>query len=211
MQLRRDAELLYEVGTMRHMARTWRQFGGINFANIAEHTMRVAWIALVLATREGADSGKVVQLALVHDAPETRTGDVHYVSRLYADLHEDKAFDDMVTGTSVEWIRHLRDEYESQNTIEAKIVKDADTLDVDFELMEQAAAGSQLPALFRPIRDGISGRLRTESAKRLYSSLCSTNPHSWHLEGENRATAGDWRGLANSKTSGPHAGDEAES
>ncbi|MFC3993351.1 HD domain-containing protein [Actinoplanes siamensis] len=186
---------MFEIGTMRHLARTWNQFGGISFANVAEHTMRVAWISLAIASREGADCGKVVQMALVHDAAETRTGDVHYMSRLYTERHEAKALGDMTADTSLEWIQELWQEYERQSSLEARIVKDADTLDVDFELRELAATGSRLPEMFKPIRDGVNTKLRTKTAVELYESLLRTNPHSWHLEGKNRATAGDWQGL----------------
>lgn len=193
--MQREAELIYEIGTMRHVARTWHQFGGAGFANVAEHTMRVAWIAMLLASREGADRAKVVQMAMIHDAPETRTGDVHYMSRLYTTRDEDTAFDDMTAGTSLEWLRELWREFEERETLEARIVKDADTLDVDFELRELAATGSPLPEMFKPIRDGVSTRLYTKTARQLYDSLLGTNPHSWHLAGRNRATSGDWRGL----------------
>ncbi|WP_430495928.1 HD domain-containing protein [Micromonospora trifolii] len=195
MDLDRDTQLIFEIGTMRHLARTWNQFGGVTFANVAEHTMRVAWISLVIASREGADCGKVVQLALIHDAAETRTGDVHYMSRLYTDRHEAKALDDMTAETSLEWVQQLWHEYEQQESLEARIVKDADTLDVDFELRELAATGSHLPQIFKPIRDGVNSKLRTKTAVELYESLLLTNPHSWHLQGKNRATAGDWQGL----------------
>jgi putative hydrolases of HD superfamily len=77
----RDIDLLFEVGTMRHLARAWRQFGGAPFANVAEHSYRVLWIALLLARAEGADVGRVLKMALIHDLPETRTGDFNYVQR----------------------------------------------------------------------------------------------------------------------------------
>jgi putative hydrolases of HD superfamily len=195
MELRRDAELVYEIGTMRHVQRTWRQFGGLPFANVAEHTMRVAWLSMLIGTREGADIGKVVQMSLIHDAPETRTGDVHYMSRLYTERNEDKAFDDMLSATSLDWLRGLWVEFEERETLEAKVVKDADTLDVDFELRETASTGSHLPDSFKPIRDCVALGLYTQAGKEMYETLLATDPHSWHLEGKNRATSGDWRNL----------------
>jgi len=47
--MKRDVEFLFEVGTLRLIDRTWRQFGGANFANVAEHTFRVMWIAALIA------------------------------------------------------------------------------------------------------------------------------------------------------------------
>ena len=33
-----DIDLIYEAGTLRHIDRAWRQFGGLPFANVAEHS-----------------------------------------------------------------------------------------------------------------------------------------------------------------------------
>ena len=44
------------------------------------HTLRVAWIATIIAKNESnADLAKVVKMALVHDIAESRTGDTHYL------------------------------------------------------------------------------------------------------------------------------------
>jgi putative hydrolases of HD superfamily len=190
----RDAELLYEIGTMRHVVRTWHQFGGISFANVAEHTLRVAWTAQLIARNESADMGKVVRLALIHDLPETRTGDVNYVQRMYVDRHEDRALKEIAHDTSLESeMLELWQELEERQTLEARIVKDADMLDVDFELMERASDGTRIRDVLVDTRDRLYDRLYTESARRLYKLLCSTDPHAWHLLGTNRVTAGDWK------------------
>jgi len=194
MNLERDVELLYEIGTMRHMARTWHQFGGISFANLAEHTLRVAWIALILAKHEQADFGKTIQLALIHDLPETRTGDVNYLTRMYTDRKEQSAIEDTLAGTSIgEEINALWYEYEEQKSLEAKIVKDADNLDCDFELMEQTSNGNTIRETLRPTREKVFSKLRTETAKCLFQAIQSSDPHSWHMSSKNRLTAGDWK------------------
>lgn len=63
---RRDIELLYEVGCLRFIPRAWRQLLAAEGANLAEHILRVIWIAVVLAKHEKADIGKVAKMALVH-------------------------------------------------------------------------------------------------------------------------------------------------
>ena len=57
---------------------------------------------MAIARREGADGARCAQLALVHDVAETRTGDVHYLSRMYVERREDEALRDAVAGTSLE-------------------------------------------------------------------------------------------------------------
>jgi putative hydrolase of HD superfamily len=194
MGLERDMELLYEIGTTRHIARTWHQFCGINFANLAEHTLRVMWIALIIAKHEKADCSKVIQLALVHDLPETRTGDVNYLTRMYVDRKEEIAVEDMLAGTSVKGeIDALWREYKAQESLESWIVKDADNLDCDFELTEQASIGTNFLETLRPTREKVFYKLHTETAKHLFKALQSSDPHSWHLGSRNRLTVGDWK------------------
>ena len=191
----RDRDLFFELGSLRHVDRTWRHFGGFPFANVAEHSFRVAWLSWVIAVREGADPSRAVLMALVHDTPETRTGDVNYLSRMYTDRHEQLAFDDQFAGTSVHsdaaalWV-----EYGQRQTLEARIVKDADTLDCDFELREATSSGCNLEDRLSSTRQAAFAKLHTESARRMFMSLATSDPHSWHVNGRNRHTHGDWRG-----------------
>lgn len=192
--LSKDVEMLFEIGSLRHVARTWCQFGGVRFANVTEHSYRVAWIAIILATREKADIARVMQLALLHDLPEVRTGDVNYLSRMYTTRAESDALRHATTGTSLQdTVQGLWEELEARQTLEAKIVKDADNLDCDLELCEQLAVGVDLKAVFEPTRQAAYDRLSTESAKQLFHEIRRSNPHAWHLEGVNRLTAGDWK------------------
>ncbi len=196
MSIQRDFEFLYEMGCIRNIARTWKQMLGTNFANVAEHTFRLTWIALVLAKMEGGDldTGKIAKMALIHDITESRTGDVHYVSRLYTTRNERLAIEDMLKGTSVQdEMMEIWEEYEKRESKEARIVKDADTLDVDLELHEQAANGIALEKELHPMReDNVLPRFYTESGKKLFTEIMETNVHDWHTNGRNRHNSGDW-------------------
>ncbi len=194
MDTQKDLNFLFELGTLRYVDRTWRQFLGADFANTAEHTFRVMWIALYLAKREGGDLNKIVPMALMHDITETRTGDVQYMSRLYTKRDEKKAIDDMTNGLLLEdEVKVLWEEYEKRESLEARIVKDADTLDVDMELVEQSFNGNKLLETFKPQREQVGSLLFTESAKALWKEIYNSNPHDWHRTGTNRFTQGDWK------------------
>lgn len=191
--LERDIQLMFELGTLRHISRTWKQFGGIPYSNVAEHTLRVAWIGLVISNYERADGGRVLKLALIHDIPETRTGDVNYLTRMYVTRHEDHALADMISGVSMESeLAELWEEMRAKTTLESKIVKDADTLDCDLELVESASTGSSLLSTLRGTRDRAFEKLHTDTAKRMFNSIYASDPQKWHLQGRNRMTAGDW-------------------
>ena len=200
LNLDRDLAFLYEIGCLRHIQRTWKQFLNPDFQNLSEHIIRVIWIAFILAeyvedSGQEVDRNKMMKMALVHDVSESRSVDSHYVSRQYVERFEEEALHDTLDGTSVqkEFIE-LWKEYEERECIEAKIVKDADTLDVDLELKEQEFRGFSLG------EDTLEGRqyvaqnkLYTEAAREFFFAIQESNPNDWHTKGKNRFTSGDWK------------------
>ena len=191
--MEKDIDLLYEIGTLRFVERTWKQFLGPDFANNAEHSFRVAWIALTIAKQEqGVNTEKLLKIALLHDLLETRTGDVNYLSRQYTIRNDELAVQDIFTGTSFEEMISLFNEYKDKASLEAKIVKDVDKLDVDFELSEQTSKGNNVQEWVE-LRNQVSEKLYTESAKRIWNEIKKTSPHRWHLNSRNRFNAGDWK------------------
>ncbi len=84
----------------------------------------------------------------------------------------------MLEGTSVETeVFELFEEYEKRESIESKIAKDADNLDVDFELKEQAAKGSQLENKWQDNRAFVAKeRLFTASARAMFDQLLTADP-----------------------------------
>jgi len=184
----KDIDLLYEVGCLRFIQRTWRQFLNPDVQNVAEHTLRVIFISLVLAKNEGiSNTDKIIKMALIHDLAESRTGDVNYLSRQFTKRNNEGALCETLQETSLEELIELGKEYEKHESIESKIVKDADILD-------GVAMGHTLPNNQRKLRDEVLNKLHTQSAKKLWKSLQTSNPHNWHLvNGSNRFLAGDWK------------------
>jgi len=182
--LARHIDFLFEVGSLRYAIRTWSQFLNPNCQNLTEHTLRVVWIALVLAKHEGiTDTSKIIKMALVHDISESRSVDVNYVSRQYADRHEDKAISDTLGDTLLlDEFLPIWEEYEERQTLEAKIVKDADHLDVDLELRELEAMGNKLGQGLMPSRqEDHKYRFFTETARKMWQEIQKSDPHHWHL------------------------------
>lgn len=189
----RDVEWLYEIGTLRHVPRNWAQFGGLDFANVAEHTLRVALTAMAIAADEGADPARAALLALVHDLPETRTGDRNYVQREYTTQHPDAAMAEQLSGTVVQsFIGSLWDEWTGGSTAEAAAAHDADVIDCDLELHERAEAGASIADYLEATRSAARRTLRTTAGRRLHSLLVRRSSHDWHVRGRNRLTSGDW-------------------
>jgi putative hydrolases of HD superfamily len=197
LNLNRDLEFLYEVGCLRHIQRTWKQFLNPDFQNLSDHILRVIWIALTLAhyVDEPVDTAKMMKMALVHDLSESRSVDSHYVSRQYVERFEEEAITDTLEGTAVrEEFLALWKEYEERECIEAKLVKDADTLDVDLELKEQECRGLKLGEDTFDGRQYVAqNKLYTEAAYEFFMAIQTSNPNDWHVKGKNRFTSGDWK------------------
>ncbi len=198
-KLNRDLEFLYEVGAFRWVRRTWEQFFSTRAASNAEHSYRVMWTALVIAKMEKqagqeVDEEKILKMAMLHDLPESRTGDVNYMSRQYTTRNEDRAVADIFKETSVKKeFAALWKEFAQHKSLEAKIVKDADNLDVDLELAEMKAEGHTMSDQFKPHRKlNYEHKLHTKSAKELWEQIQKSNPYDWHLNGRNRFNGGDW-------------------
>jgi putative hydrolases of HD superfamily len=191
---KRNVDFLFEVGHLRLMRRMWRRFFNSEVSNVAEHSFRVVWIALLLAKKEGVkNEEKILKMALVHDIPESRTGDVDYLSRLYADRNEELAINDMLDQTIFqEEFVQLWKEAEERKTIEAKIIKDADTLDVNLELREQII--QPVAEKFEVFREElVKPKLYTKSAKEFWSIIRKADVHDWHFKSRNRFSKGDWK------------------
>jgi putative hydrolases of HD superfamily len=196
MSMERDLEFIYEVGMLRHIDRMWKRFLNADFANNTEHLFRVTWIALIIAKHEGVtNTEKIVKMAIAHDIAESRTGDVDYMSRQYVKRDEKMALDDMLAGTSIEAeFKELLHEYEVRESIESRIVKDADNLDVDFELAEQATRGHVFPGWEEMRKEVGVKRLFTKTAKKMVKQLYEVSPHAWHVNSpRNRINGGDWK------------------
>lgn len=194
--LSKDVNFLFEMGNIRLIDRMWRRFHTKDFANLAEHHFRVFWIAMIIAEHEGnVDTGKIAKLAMVHDIAESRAGDVDYLSRQYVERNEELAIHDILEGSVLEKeFLELWEEYETRVTKESQIVKDADNLDVDMELAEQAINGSRLRKEKQRMRTIVSEtKLYTKTAKRMYEQIIKANPHAWHSTGRNRLKDGDWK------------------
>ena len=180
----RDIQFLFEIGSLRNIPRAWIQHLGRPCASNLEHTMRVIFLALLIARKEGkGDENMIIRMALAHDLPETRTADLAYVHKVYSQTDDARAARDLFAGTSFADFEDIHARYEKRDTIEAKIVKDADNLDIDLELKEFEEQGHKLPAKWKTMRKFVRDKkLYTKTAKALWDKLQKANVAQWHME-----------------------------
>ncbi|MCP5405732.1 MAG: HD domain-containing protein [Pseudomonadaceae bacterium] len=183
-----DIHLLYELGQLAQIQRSYLYTTGA--PSVAAHIHRVAMTALILARAEGANVEKVLLMALVHDTPETRTGDPTPFQKPFIKKDDHFAAQTQFGETSLADMVEVLAEYEARETPEAKIVKDADMLVAEMEMCELTARGHTWSEYYADYRASIRPRLRTETAKKMFDLIGKTNPLEWTRKGPNAYKAG---------------------
>jgi len=179
--LKRMVEFMFEVGMLKRSPRTGYQFLGSGGESVADHSFRAAVIGYVLASMEpDADRDKVILMCLFHDFPETRTGDHNYVNKKYVIVDEEKAVRDQVEGLPFgDEISRLIREFNTLKTLEARLAKDADQLDLILELKEQLDLGNSQAGEWLSFA---LKRLLTDGGKRLAEEIMTTERDSWWFD-----------------------------
>ena len=176
--MRDIVNFLFEVGILKKIPRSGYKFLGTGNESVAEHSFRVALIAYMLGkNEEKSDTEKVVLMSLFHDLHEARTGDHNYVNKRYVTVDDDKAVRDLAQGLpGGEEIVSLFHEFNSRETLEARLSQDADQLDFILELKRQKDLGNRSAAKW--MRYSVK-RLITDTAKKLANKIIKTDSSDW--------------------------------
>ena len=146
---------------------------------IAEHSFRVGMVGMALAAIEGADVGHTAALCLLHDAHETRIGDVPSVGRAYVTTAAPEAISAHQTSgmpdAAAKAFQELTAEFEAGQTIEAQVARDADKLETLLQAVEYQAQGHDTTAW----QETSIAALRTDGAKQLAQAITATDPQWW--------------------------------
>jgi len=179
--MKRLAQFLFEAGMLKRTPRTGYQFLGSGGESVADHTFRTAIIGYALASREPeADAGRVVLMCLFHDLPETRTGDHNYMNKKYVTKDEAKALEDQLRGLPfAAEITDLMEEFNRSRSLEARLARDADQLDLILELKEQWDLGN--PNAREWLTFALK-RLMTANAKGLAQEIMGTHSSHWWFD-----------------------------
>ena len=114
-----------------------------NSESVAEHSYRLAMLAMFLAPELDIDQMKAVKLALIHDLAESEIGDIvtqiggKTLPNLSAKLVKEKnAMSYIARSVGRDEIRSLFDEYEENVTQEVQIVRQLDKLEMAIQAQE---------------------------------------------------------------------------
>lgn len=169
---------VYETAIHSKTPRSGLWFLGSGKQSVAEHLFHTAMIAYAIADLvPKADKNRAVLMALFHDIGEGRTSDHNYVNQRYGRLAEEEAVKDMAkTVPFGAEILSLFSEEQKRETLEAKIVKDADNLEwISTLRMEEIKGNVKAKSWI----DHAFKRLKLPQSKKLGKVLIKTHPDDW--------------------------------
>lgn len=148
---------LIELQRLKRLERTGWTLRGLpnGTESVAAHSFGVGVTAMILADEVVARGGtvnieRVLRMALLHDWAETRVGDMPRTAGNYFGAEARKsaemaAFSDVVQGVGGAEGEYegLHQDYEDRNSLEAKLVKAADILDLLIQAYALERAGAR--------------------------------------------------------------------
>ncbi len=180
VDVERILDWLFELGQLKRLPRSgWFRAGVDTPESVADHNLRAAQLAYVLARMEGhPDPERVCTMVVFHEIGEARVTDLDHVAKVYTERAEDEAARDQLDqlGPFGEPIFELWDDCEHQRTEAGRIAKDADKLEAALTGREYVENGH--PAAQTWI-DDTRKMLETDSAKRLIDALEETSFTRW--------------------------------
>lgn len=177
---------LYEIGTMRKLARMHRQvFLTDDMSDsIASHSYRVAVISWFLAKEEGADPYKTVMMGLLHDMSEVRSNDHNWIHKKYIKVFEDEINKEQLGTLPYPDLKEIIDEYEERKSLESILAKEADSLDQILLLREYEWDGNKEAHiwLYGKGKAKVNAqllKLKTKTSQKYGKKIYEVNPSDW--------------------------------
>ena len=147
-------DFIEEIGVLKNLPRTGWRFRGIKDAeSIADHCYRVSLLSMILAdvlTEQGVplQVEKVMRLALLHEVAEARIGDLPFPSLEYIPEEVKEAGEHAAVESMFERFGPLQkkyiqlwQEFEKGTSIEGKLVRAADKLELMIQVLEYEKIG----------------------------------------------------------------------
>jgi len=184
-ELHAIADFIYEAGILSKTPRSGLWFLGTGKQSVAEHLLRTAFIAYALCYLEPkADKSRIILMAIFHDFGEGRTSDLNYVHQRYGRLAESAAFADIAREVPFgKEMAALYAEEHARETLEAKLVKDADQLEWLATMREEELRGNTKAASWAKIA---YQRLKTKQGKAVGKHLMTTHSDAWWFDAKDK-------------------------
>lgn len=176
----RIADFLFESDTLGRTARSGFALLGAGSQSVAQHSFGVGITALALGRTHGsADVDRMIRMCLVHDLHEARTIDLHRLAKRYASIDRPQAVRDLADGLPfADELESLVEEFETGSTIEAKLCRDADRIELLVVLRQLLDNGSKHAESWSV---DIRRRLETNEGEQLADAIGGGDPHAWQF------------------------------
>jgi putative hydrolase of HD superfamily len=138
-------DFILEANALERVPRAGFLMSGVSGPeDVAAHTAGVAAAALMIADRlpEPVDRGKLLTMVLLHDIGEARTGDVPLISKTPEDDAEEERAAAAILRELPDAYAALLAEYRERESIEARIAKAADKLQMMAKVLAYEADGN---------------------------------------------------------------------
>lgn len=179
MKEKKLVNFFFEILSLKNVSRSgWSKVGIKNPESVAEHSFCATQISYFLAKMEKVNPEKVVLMALFHDNGEARVGDLNLIQQKYLSKKnpEKKAFLEQIEQIQDnKEIKAFYQEYLAQKTLEAKIVHDADKLELCLQAKFYIDQGFKSQLWI----DNVRNSLKTKSAKKLLKIIEKTDANEW--------------------------------
>lgn len=163
------------AGKLKRLERAgWVRAGVPDPESVADHSYRVALLALLLAPRLGVETEKTLKIALLHDLAEARVGDLtpaDGVAPADKRAREEAAFAAIVGGLPEgPDLDALFRAYEDASSPEARIVRQLDKLEMALQALEyERETGLNLTEFWISARAALDHPLLVALFERLYA------------------------------------------
>ena len=150
-----------EIGALKLFPRMgWVVDGIKNAESVAEHCYRMSLLSMVLSdtlVEKGInlDTEKVMRLALLHEIAEARIGDIPFTARHYVGSESKEAAERLASQEMLAELGYLGsryqdlwEEFETGKTLEAKLVRAADKLEMMIQVLTYEKTGFRSLDLF---------------------------------------------------------------
>jgi putative hydrolase of HD superfamily len=178
------ANLLFEARILKDIPRSGFHFLGSGSESVADHSFMATFISYVFSQiAPEADALKLLQMCLIHDLTEARTGDLNYVQKKYLSVDESRVIADLTENLPFgKAVTDLIEEFNAGQTLEAQLAHDADQLSLILELKALHDAGNNGPKAWLP---HVVERLRTSVGQSLAKQILNTASDEWWFEDKN--------------------------
>lgn len=157
--MKREVDLIKDIGRIKKVKRSgWVREGIIDAESVADHSYRVAMMAMIFGKRLNVDVDKLVRMILLHDLGEGVIGDkvVERGTKVDAEARDKKDAEEVETIRQVfkdipnsDTYIKLHKESSAMETREAKILKELERLEMAVQALEyEEEFGNDLSEFF---------------------------------------------------------------